>query len=51
MFASPNLVFHYIQQHHYLPPDDFIRAVLKEPGPSSPDYIARLKALSLLGAS
>lgn len=27
-FAAPNLIFHYVQEHHYLPPRVFIEALL-----------------------
>src|SRR5215831_16890956 len=48
IFAGPDLIFHYMQEHHYLPPDIFVQAVMTQAGPSSPDYIARVKALSLV---
>jgi len=48
IFASPNLIFHYVRDHHYLPPESFIQAVLSSPGPESQDYLNRLRALSLL---
>ena len=27
IFSSPTTILHYIEKHHYLPPDDFIEAV------------------------
>lgn len=27
-FAVPSMILHYIEAHHYLPPDDFISAVI-----------------------
>lgn len=39
ILAAPDLVWHYVNYHHYLPPQDFIDAVLaRRPGP--PDYNA-----------
>lgn len=26
-YSAPSLIVHYIQRHHYLPPDDFLEAV------------------------
>lgn len=28
VYAAPNLIYHYVTQHHYQPPDEFISAVL-----------------------
>jgi len=30
-YAAPNLVLHYVVDHHYLPPDDFVEGVLAAP--------------------
>jgi hypothetical protein len=27
-YAAPDLIYHYVKQHHYLPPEEFIKAVL-----------------------
>jgi hypothetical protein len=32
-FAAPVLIVHYIEAHHYLPPDDFLRAIEDAPEP------------------
>ena len=41
VFAAPNLVYHYVVDHHYLPPDEFVRAVLEgKPRPGSAEYAA-----------
>lgn len=40
-YAAPNLIYHYVVDHHYLPPEEFIRAVLEGPLPDSPEYLAR----------
>ncbi len=28
IYAAPNLLFHYITEHHYKPPNEFIQSVL-----------------------
>lgn len=38
VYASPNLIIHYILNHHYLPPARFIHAVMNEPKPDSDEY-------------
>lgn len=47
VFAAPNLIYHYILQHHYRPPDEFLRAVEHGPRPRSDEYRALLKHLSV----
>jgi len=42
IFAAPNLIYHYVLTHHYRPPDEFVEAILEEPGPSSSEYFAKL---------
>ncbi|MEU2909365.1 DUF7919 family protein [Streptomyces massasporeus] len=32
LYAAPNLVIHYITEHHYCPPEEFCRAALKAAG-------------------
>ncbi len=48
IYAAPNLIFHYVRDHRYKPPQAFVDAVLAVPGPESEEYRAYLKALSLL---
>ena len=43
IFAAPNLIYHDILAHQYLPPDDFLRAVCRGPGPSDPRYFSLLE--------
>lgn len=38
VFAAPNLVFHYVAAHHYLPPVAFIEALATGPQPGTPEY-------------
>jgi hypothetical protein len=42
IYAAPNLVYHYIVEHQYRPPDVFIQAVLEGPQPGSDEYQALL---------
>ncbi len=39
-YAAPDLVYHYVDEHKYLPPKVFIDAVLDGPLPESPEYEA-----------
>lgn len=43
-FAAPNLIYHYVAEHNYRPPADFLKAVEKGPRPSSDEYTLLLKA-------
>lgn len=47
VYAAPTLIYHYVDRHQYRPPDDFVRALLRGPSPSEPEYIARLERLGL----
>jgi hypothetical protein len=38
LFVAPEMVVHYIEQHGYCPPAEFIAAVLKSPLPDSEEY-------------
>jgi hypothetical protein len=48
IYAAPNLVFHYVRDHGYKPPQSFIDAVLAEPAPDSQEYQGRLRELGFL---
>lgn len=39
IFAAPDLIFHYVVFHHYLPPDKFLDAVINGYHPQSPEYL------------
>lgn len=45
LFAAPNLIYHYVRAH-YSPPKDFVLALKTESLVSSPNYVARIKALN-----
>ena len=38
MYVAPKMIVHYIKEHGYLPPEQFIDAVLKSPFPGTKDY-------------
>lgn len=38
LFTAPNLIFHYVIDHQYYPPENFIQAVLEGPLPGSKEY-------------
>jgi hypothetical protein len=44
IFAAPDMIFHYVITHHYLPPKEFVEAVIDGFLPQSPEYL-RAKAL------
>lgn len=41
VYAAPDMIFHYVVDHGYLPPAAFVQAVLNGPLPDSPEYQAR----------
>jgi hypothetical protein len=38
VYVAPELVLHYIRDHHYRPPDEFVEAVLTAPPQGSPRF-------------
>ena len=44
VFAAPELIHHYIDHHHYRPPDEFCEALESCPPMRSDEYVARLQA-------
>lgn len=46
VYAAPNLVYHYIEAHNYLPPLDFVQALTEGPQPASESYLTRLQGIS-----
>lgn len=48
LFVSPTMLVHYVEVHTYLPPADFINAVLGCPDPMSPEYSAAVVAITNL---
>ena len=46
LFVSPAMLVHYVEVHEYLPPADFVSAVLACPHPGSPEYSAAIVAIA-----
>ena len=38
LFIAPDMISHYVDEHEYLPPDEFIDALLKSPLPGTDEY-------------
>jgi hypothetical protein len=47
VYAAPNLIYHYIEVHHYKPPDEFLNALREGPRPPDRKYFKRLEELGL----
>ena len=45
VYACPELVIHYIESHQYLPPQEFVDAVMSGPIPGSEEYNNVIKKL------
>jgi hypothetical protein len=43
VYAAPALIYHYVVEHHYKPPQEFIDAVLIGPQPGSSEHNALLE--------
>ncbi len=48
IYAAPALIYHYVEAHHYQPPDEFIAAVLQGPAPGTAEHRALIRALQTL---
>ncbi|MDE7252660.1 MAG: hypothetical protein K2O32_06940 [Acetatifactor sp.] len=46
VYAAPSLIFHYILQHGYQPPQEFIDAVMDSENPDSDEYYQKVLAYS-----
>jgi len=38
IYAAPSLIWHYMAEHHYQPPAEFLQAIQEGPLPDTPDY-------------
>jgi hypothetical protein len=38
VFAAPNLIYHYVSEHEYQPPPEFLRALEEGPKPRTEQY-------------
>jgi hypothetical protein len=47
IYAAPTLIFHYVRDHHYQPPGEFLDALRKGPRPPSQEYFEALKEIGL----
>lgn len=47
IFVAPTLIYHYVESHHYKPPDDFLRALREGPRPPDQEYFDLVKTLNL----
>lgn len=45
VYAAPSLIFHYMNEHNYEPPKEFINAVMSSDDPDNEDYYNRLLTL------
>ncbi len=45
VFASPDLIYHYVTVHEYLPPKEFINAILESPLPTTKEYMKKFQDL------
>lgn len=43
IYAAPTLIYHYVVEHRYKPPEEFIQAVLTGPDPVSEQHAELLK--------
>lgn len=43
-YLSPDLIFHYVVEHHYAPPQSFVNAVLLGPQPGSLEYAMKVRS-------
>lgn len=44
VYAAPAMIYHYVVDHHYRPPEEFIQAVLTSPAVDSVVYRERARA-------
>ena len=42
IYAAPDLVYHYVRDHQYAPPNEFVQAILRGPLPTARPYRARM---------
>ena len=46
IFAAPNLIYHFVVDHGYMPPFEFVDSVMKGPGVDSAEYRALINFYS-----
>jgi hypothetical protein len=45
IFAAPNLIYHYVADHRYKPPEEFTDALREGPRPPDAEFFMRLEML------
>lgn len=43
LYVAPEMVSHYVEQHSYLPPEEFVEAVLASPDPDTSAYLTAVE--------
>jgi hypothetical protein len=46
IYAAPTMIYHYVVDHNYQPPDEFVEAVLNGPKPGTDEYWKQLEKLA-----
>jgi hypothetical protein len=49
IFDAPEMIAHYVEQHSYLPPEEFMAAVLACPIPGTKAYAVAVKSFAIRG--
>jgi len=47
IYAAPNMLLHYIINHNYMPPEEFLDAIISGPIPPDEKYFAKLTEFDL----
>ena len=47
IYAAPTLIYHYVDVHHYRPPDEFLQGLNEGPIPPTEEYFNRLRDAGL----
>ena len=47
VYAAPTLIYHYVEEHHYCPPEEFLRALSEGLQPMTPAYLELLRKLEI----
>jgi hypothetical protein len=47
VYAAPNLLYHYVRDHLYAPPEEFVQALLQSPGPESEEYFEMMDKIRI----
>jgi len=47
IYAAPTLIYHYVEAHHYKPPEEFLRALREGPRPPGSEFLELLRKLNI----